>query len=276
MTGEMRSTLSNDGVTLQYEVVGEGPPVAMLHGGLVGRSAFSRQREALAKDYRLIIPSSRGHDGTEILFPDDYGFANTETSDLSAIFDAEGIERASLIGHSSGGAIAFAYGRDFGDRVDRMVLIEPTLLALLPSEILDPVRAATSDIIKKGETEGGIVAIRATMEYIGGEAWQSLGEDKQQAQLQRLEPLAPIPVPHLKALLGFAVKPSDLEKLRPPTMLVFGEKTIDFYIGIAARCREIRPDIDVMTIDNAGHNSHRERPDIVNGAILGFLGGSAR
>jgi pimeloyl-ACP methyl ester carboxylesterase len=76
----------------------------------------------------------------------------------------------------------------------------------------------------------------------------------------------------LTALLAFEVAPADLKNLAPPAFLIFGERTIGFYTGIAVRCREIRPDIEMLTVAGAGHNSHREKPDIVNKALLDFLG----
>ena len=51
MIGDVCAIKAADGVALHYEVLGEGPPVALLHGGLVGRSAFTRQRQALAERY---------------------------------------------------------------------------------------------------------------------------------------------------------------------------------------------------------------------------------
>jgi len=125
---DIRAVKADDGVELHYEVLGDGPPVVLLHGVLVGRFAFSRMREALSENYQMILPSSRGHDGTEMTFPADYGFATSEVRDLSAIMAAEGLDQVHLVGHSSGGATAFAFARDCPERVDRLVLIEPTLV----------------------------------------------------------------------------------------------------------------------------------------------------
>ena len=48
---EVIKTISaSDGVQLEYEVLGTGEPLVMLHGVFAGRGAFSRQRE-LADQY---------------------------------------------------------------------------------------------------------------------------------------------------------------------------------------------------------------------------------
>ena len=67
--GEIRSVQTADGARLEYEVLGDGPPLIMLHGLLAGRFTFSRQRNAFAERYRLFLLSARGHDGSDATVP---------------------------------------------------------------------------------------------------------------------------------------------------------------------------------------------------------------
>jgi hypothetical protein len=66
----VRSTVAPDGAKIFYEVVGKGPAITMLHGSFVGRGAFSRQLSTLGKQFRLLLATSRGHDGTVSNSPD--------------------------------------------------------------------------------------------------------------------------------------------------------------------------------------------------------------
>jgi pimeloyl-ACP methyl ester carboxylesterase len=88
-----------------------------------------------------------------------------------------------------------------------------------------------------------------------------------------MAPLAPITGPHAGGLLAFPVTDDDVRSLRPRTLLLYGTNSFDFEPAIAPRFRELRPDLQLMTIDGAGHNLHRERPDIVNAAVTDFLSG---
>ena len=49
-TQVIKTIWASDGVQLEYEVLGTGEPLVMLHGVFAGRGAFSRQRE-LADQY---------------------------------------------------------------------------------------------------------------------------------------------------------------------------------------------------------------------------------
>jgi len=51
---ELRSVLAFDGVRLEYEVAGSGPPLVMLHGLLAGKRTFSRQLAPFSKQLALL------------------------------------------------------------------------------------------------------------------------------------------------------------------------------------------------------------------------------
>ena len=99
-----------DGVQLEYEVLGDGEPIVILHGVCDSRGAVSCHR-GLSGWYRLILPSFRSHDNSGKGLPTDYGIATSELRDLCSVLDAEGVQRCHLLGHSSGGAVAFAFAR---------------------------------------------------------------------------------------------------------------------------------------------------------------------
>jgi len=266
----VRSVSALDGVKLQYEVTGGGPPIVLLHGGFAGRVTFSRQR-ALAEKFRLILPSSRGHDGTDGRLPARFGFDTTEVEDVCAILDHEAIPCAHVIGHSTGGATAFAFARKFPQRVDHLVLIEPTLLSILPALERQRLIAHWNAIIDLGQRDGDSAALRATLEWAGGEAWQRLDEQTKASRLQALASMAHLPAPHATGLIALEVTPDDIRALVAPTLLFYGTASYDFEPAIAQRFRELRPDLPIVVVEGAGHNLHRERPDVVNTTIIDFL-----
>jgi len=59
-------------------------------------------------------------------------------------------------------------------------------------------------------------------------------------------------------------------------LLFNGTESAPFEGMIAEKFRILRPDAMSITIDGAGHNVHRDRPDIVNSAVLEFLGAVSR
>jgi len=105
---------------LAVEIEGQGEPLLLI-AGLGGRLAFwRRQRSVFAEHYRVILHDHRGTGGStrsEI----DYSVEQM-SRDVLALMDALGVDRAHLIGHSTGGAICQTIALQYPERADRIVL----------------------------------------------------------------------------------------------------------------------------------------------------------
>jgi len=260
-----------DGARLEYEVSGDGPPLLLLHGVLASRTTFSRNVPALAEHFRLILPSFRGHDGSDATLPDDYGAATSDVDDVRAVLAAEGIAACHVLGHSSGGATAFALACRHPALVRRLVLIEPTLLCLLePAEraLFVPAFTAIADAAARHGAEAGL---REAMAFLGGDGWQRLEPERQAARLAAMAGPARVLGPHMRALTQLPLAQADLLGLAAPALLFYGADSYAVEPPIARRFAALRPDFPVRTLDGAGHNVHRDRPDIVNAEVLAFL-----
>lgn len=234
-------------------------------------TSFSRQRAEFANHHRLILLSARGHDGSEGILPANYGAGSSGVDDLRTILGAEGLDRASLFGHSGGGVTAFVFACRFPERVERVVLIEPTLLSILPPSDRAPIQAAHETIAAAAEAGGPEAGVRALMASVGGETWTKLDAETQAKRVQTLAKSAPMVGPHARGLLDLKVTEADISDLRPPVLFFNGTESAAFEGIIAKRFRALRPDVRAITVEGAGHNVHRDRPDIVNPAALSFL-----
>ncbi len=114
----------NDGVGIEYEVTGEGRPLVLLHGFPDSGRLWRRQVPALAEaGFRVIVPDLRGYGRSgkpsEVSA---YGMQSLVGDALAVIADA-GAERAHLVGHDWGAALAWALGAFAGERVDHLVTL---------------------------------------------------------------------------------------------------------------------------------------------------------
>jgi pimeloyl-ACP methyl ester carboxylesterase len=130
---QVRSNMSKmlvNGINFHYWQVGEGPDVVMLHG-LNGNLAVWHLKMVpeLRTEYRITTYDLRGH-GRSDMPPTGYTTEDM-ANDLLGIMDALEIERAHLVGHSLGADISLHFGLLYPDRVDKMVLLEPAIPALV-------------------------------------------------------------------------------------------------------------------------------------------------
>ena len=122
---EIANSVRTGAFMTNYHDVGSGAPVVLLHGSGPGVTAWANWN-------RLFAPLSEGF---HVIAPDMAGFGFTErvpgavynmngwvrqTVDL---MDAIGIEKASVVGNSFGGALALSLAIRHPGRVDKLVLM---------------------------------------------------------------------------------------------------------------------------------------------------------
>src|SRR6476660_8572141 len=106
---------------------GSGPAVVMLHGGGPGASGlanYSRNIDALAQHFRVIVPDMPGYGRStkDVDQSDPFGYL---ADMIRGLLDELGIDTAHLIGNSYGGAAALRLALDSPDRVGKLVLMGP-------------------------------------------------------------------------------------------------------------------------------------------------------
>ena len=111
---------------------GSGPPIALLHAGIVDSRAWEPLvPQLVAAGHRVIRYDARGFGRSET---DDVAFSNR--ADVVAVLDALGVGRACLVGNSRGGQIAVDTAVESPERVAAVVTLganiggyepEPTL-----------------------------------------------------------------------------------------------------------------------------------------------------
>jgi len=277
----LRRVTAPDGRVLAYEVGGpsepdpaDGPPVVFLHGTVANRFAFRKVRPWFQERRRVVLTVLRGHgDGEDRTLPAGYGLATTEVEDLLTVLDAEGLTQVDLFAHSTGGSIAVALAARHPERVRRMVLVEPTLLPLLPvvdQAMADRVAADIAALLAAADAGDHHQALWHLLHFIGGTAWHA--SDTNHARVfEQLSPLAEVTGPHAAALAGLDVTEADVRGLVPPALLFYGRESAYFELTLAAVLARLRPDLEQIHVEGAGHNSHLERPDVVGPPAAAFL-----
>lgn len=113
-----------NGLRFHVEEAGEGQPVLLLHGFPDTSAVWRNQLPALgAAGFRAIAPDLRGRGRTDR--PDGVqAYALGElVGDVTGLLDAFGIERAHVVGHDWGAALAWATAALAPERVERLVVL---------------------------------------------------------------------------------------------------------------------------------------------------------
>jgi 3-oxoadipate enol-lactonase len=107
---------------IDVRVDGNGASTIVLLAGFpLAREIWDAVAERLAEEYRVVRPDLRGM-GASSVAAGPY-LMETLAGDVAAVFDALGLDRATIVGHSLGGYVALAFARIFSERLERMALV---------------------------------------------------------------------------------------------------------------------------------------------------------
>ncbi|MEL6168766.1 MAG: alpha/beta hydrolase [Pseudomonadota bacterium] len=130
----MQSFTQND-QTIAYEVVGDGPPVLLLHGFPQTRALWRQVAPRLASRNTLILPDLRGYGASSKPAARDdlenYSF-RAMGADMLSLMTELGHRRFHLVGHDRGGRVAHRMALDAQDRIESLTVMDivPTLYLL--------------------------------------------------------------------------------------------------------------------------------------------------
>jgi pimeloyl-ACP methyl ester carboxylesterase len=110
-----------NGIELGYQVIGEGEPLILLHGGFGSVEMFGPNLELLAAGRRVIGVDLQSH-GRSPATDRPMRF-ETMAEDIAALIPSLGLERAAIMGFSLGGGVGLRTAIQHPELVERLVLV---------------------------------------------------------------------------------------------------------------------------------------------------------
>lgn len=107
-----------DGTKLYYEVLGEGHPLVLIHGGFMDNRMWDDQFAVFAENYKVVRYDVRGFGKTDL---PQTPYADRQ--DLYNLLTSLGIAKTYLLGLSLGGVIAQDFALEHPEMVDALILV---------------------------------------------------------------------------------------------------------------------------------------------------------
>ncbi|PGL88003.1 2-succinyl-6-hydroxy-2,4-cyclohexadiene-1-carboxylate synthase [Bacillus sp. AFS054943] len=266
----MKVTLQ--GVSYEYEVVGSGEPLLLLHGFTGSMETWRSFVPSWSEQFQIILVDLVGHGRTES--PEDvthYGIRNVALQ-MKELLDHLHIEKAHILGYSMGGRLAITMACLYPEYV-RSLILENCTAGLESEEDRKERREKDERLAHKIEREG-IESFVSMWENIPlFETQKRLAQNVQEAV--RKERLANNPKGLANSLrgMGTGAQPSwwnELESFKMPVLLLNGEYDEKFF-RILKNIKKYVSDAKFVKIDGAGHAIHVEQPEKFDTIVKGFL-----
>jgi aminoacrylate hydrolase len=254
-----------DGEDLYYEVHGAGPPLALV-SGLNGVGAFWTPHLAeLGARFTVVLHDHRGT-GRSSPSRIDYSVEQM-TDDLVQLLDHLGIEKAHLVGHSTGGAIGQTLAIDRPERIRRLVL-SATWSA--PDAYFRRLFGLRADVLRALGPAG---YLRASLLFMRPPAWirdHEAALDREMAAMLAGFPLPEVMLSRIEAILRFDRR-AELARIAAPTLVVGAEDDAVTPVYFSAELGRLIPGAETAILAAGGHFFPVSAAEEFRRLLLGFL-----
>jgi pimeloyl-ACP methyl ester carboxylesterase len=240
-----------NGLDIGYDVVGEGPPLLLLHGASSGgRLDFGHQLARFRKDFTCYLPDARGHGATRWDAADGFSY-DWLLEDTVAFADALGLGAVHLAGFSMGGGTAIGVASRWPERVLTLVVMgitpEREPRASVARRLFDAER------IKRDEPAWAEVLDGRHDPVQGEGGWERL-------------------LPVIGTAIGSQdlLSPADLRRVDAPTLVIAGDRDPLVPVDQAWGLKRQLPDARLLIVPDCGHEVTARKPGLVNEALAGF------
>ena len=283
----MTTTLTEHNVTVGGRKIyvaeaGSGPAVMLLHGGpgASGVSNYSRNIDALAQHYRVLVPDMPGYGRSSkgIDKSDPFGCL---AGAMRGLLDELSISTAHLIGNSYGGAAALRLALDTPGRVGKLVLMGPGGIGTtrgLPTAGLNSLLGYYGGT---GPSREKLAAfIRNYLVYEGDSVPDELIDLRYAASIDP-EVVADPPLSRpsgpfaLRTLWRMDLtRDSRLASLQTPALILWGRDDKVNRPAGGPMLQNIMPNAELVMTSRTGHWMQWERADLFNQLVGEFLSDS--
>lgn len=243
-----------------YEVLGQGPPVVLVHSLGTSGAIWADLARELAGRYRMVVPDLRGHGRTPRQAPITMaGMAE----DLAALVRGTGHAPAFWLGISMGGVVVQEVYRRFRELVRGMIL------ACTFAHVDPAVARRRVEERRAFLAEHGMEAF--ARRYVEQTLMPETPPDRREAVYRAMAAMDV--AAYLEATE--AVFASDTRAVLPavtvPTLVLGGERDAGYPPEQVRSLAESIPGAAVEIIPAAGHLAHLDNPEGFAGAVLAFL-----
>jgi pimeloyl-ACP methyl ester carboxylesterase len=269
-------TIELRGGPIRYRDAGEGEPIVFVHGLLVDGRLWDGVAERLTGEHRCIVPDWPMGSHTAPMSPDADLSPTGHAENIAEFIGALGLDRATIVGNDSGGAISQILATRHPERVERLVLTNCDMFDRFPPfpfNLMPPV----------AKLPGGMAILQAPFRIgaVGRMTYAMLAKEAIPPELVAswLEPARrdPAIARDARKLIVGANKRLTLEAAERlegfdrPTLFAWGTDDRFFKLDYAKRLAARIPGSRVVEIPGAGTFVPLDKPDQVADAIAALM-----
>jgi pimeloyl-ACP methyl ester carboxylesterase len=257
-----------NGVELEYEVVGSGEAMLFIHGAHLADALRPLVTEPALERFQRIRYHRRGLGGSTRPVKTGPTSVPVQAKDAVGLLDHVGVDRAHVVGHSLGGAIALELAAQHPNRVASLVLLEPAFLTTPAGAAFARAVAPLIDRYQAGDAEG---AVHGFLALVGDSNWREAIEQTVPGGVaQAVKDAATFFETELPGPT-WTVEPEQAAAITCPVLSVLGSNSSPLFVEGRQLLHTWFPACQDANIVGATHLLQMQAPGPVATAIAAFL-----
>ncbi|MBQ6860045.1 MAG: alpha/beta hydrolase [Clostridia bacterium] len=248
-----------DGVNINYEVMGEGKPILLLHGWGACINAMAPIWQFLKNTRKVYVLDFPGESGESDVLLNPWGVP--EYAEMTKKFiEQNNIEGCDVIAHSFGGRVTIYLASKYEKLFDKIILTDAA--GVKPKKTLR--KSFKQKMFKAGAWCLKIFLPKDKKD----EVLKKYRDKHSSADYKAIK--SEIMKETFKKVISLDLTPN-LKDIKNSTLLIWGEKDIDTPLYMANIMKYNIPDSGIVVIKNAGHFSYLDDSAQYNRVIDSFL-----
>ena len=245
---------------LSYKKIGKGYPLVLVHGYLGGQNMWQFQ-EALRDNFELIMPSLAGYgESSKMTAP---STIRENAIQVFELLDYLKIDTFNLLGHSMGGMIVQEMAALSPERINKLICFGTGSIGVLPNRF-ETIAESRRKIKEIGLSETRInIAKTWFVDHLAGDGYKLCLDEGAKATTQAA--LASLDAWDCWDGRG------QLNQITSPTLILWSNKDQSYDWNQQEVLNNGIANSKVEIVDGCAHNSHMEKPDLINSIIKSFL-----
>ena len=258
-------TIQSGDAQISYEIMGDGPPVVLLHPFPANHELWLPATQQLVTRYRVILPDLRGHGDSGV--GEGPATMAKHAADISRILDDARVGRAAFAGVSIGGYVLFEFWRRNRERVSALALIDTKASPDTPEGRAGRLQSA-ADVSERGVDP----FIESMLPKLLGETTRHARPDLVEAARKMMLKMSPEDISLV--LKGMAERPDSVPTLKTitvPTMILVGDEDTLTPVADAELMKQNISGSQMKIISKAGHYAVWEQSEEAGKVLRQFL-----
>jgi pimeloyl-ACP methyl ester carboxylesterase len=269
--------IETNGIKLHTVMIGEGPPLVLLHGFPDFWYGWKSVIPGLKSNYKLIIPDMRGYN----LSDKPEGVENYKIEllidDIKGLIETLKLGKVYLAGHDWGGIVAWAFAEKYPELVQKLAILNAPHMKIFQQKLRTDKKQqkASYYVFEFLKPDGEKFLFKNDKKWLKFAVFEGMKNksnftefDKEQYLSAWTQPAILGGVNYYRANISFKDWSG---KIAVPTLVIHGMKDVAVLSSVLDGLPDYVDNLKIIRVENSSHWVMHDRPELVISSLKEFF-----